>query len=219
MASFFPSSARSLCPYSYRGGGPRRRSSGRIPRCQSATSRLLLQREDVGPDEEPDTEQEAKTPVTAASQAGPWRVTPMPSAAARRRSAPMLDRAAGLIGFPVHTPPALASALAEFLAPRGVRARVPDDQPPHPEVQLLGIPDLDRLEALIGEWVAGDPGGPVGRRAANSRRPMWGAGPGRHRAGPQGRGVDEPGARGPGPTRGGGVHPAGGRPTPLLQLW
>lgn len=99
-------------------------------------------------------------------------------AAARRRSAPVLDRASGVIRFADHAPAVRAASLAWFLFSRGVRVRAADEQAVHAVIQLLGVPDLDRVERLIGEWLTGANAEPDDEGPAPSGRHTRGKGDG-----------------------------------------
>jgi hypothetical protein len=73
---------------------------------------------------------------------------------------PTLDRDTGQISLASAASAAssdLAVGLADFLSGNGVRAIVCDIGPWATSVQLVGVPDLDRVERLISLWHVGTP--------------------------------------------------------------
>ena len=47
------------------------------------------------------------------------------------------------------------ASLCNFLTRHGVRAEVVEEVPSMPDVQLHGLPDLDRVQGLIDDWQTG----------------------------------------------------------------
>ena len=82
---------------------------------------------------------------------------------ARQNSRPALHRATGQVSFRSlkdDEARAQPNSLRAFLLGHGIRSVVVAEVPTMPEIQLQGVPDLDRVQGLIDAWLDGADGRP-----------------------------------------------------------